>query len=108
MSKISDLDALADAALIDRTRMPGVVSESQRLMHDSDAEVRSAAVGIAFFAVRQVLPGLSPAERVALCDAVAIDLEAAIAAGVVGPRKMLGNVLRGVLRKVRESDGQLE
>ncbi|HEY5933569.1 MAG TPA: hypothetical protein VIU61_02980 [Kofleriaceae bacterium] len=51
---------------------------------------------------------LEPAERVALCDAVSVDLELALAAGLVGPHAMLGNALRGVLQRVRDSGGALE
>ena len=102
MSAIDDLDEAAGAALHDRPqRMPAVLAESRRLMHDPDVEVRSRAVGIAWFAVRQMFPLLECPARVALCDAVSRDLEAAFAAGLAVPHSMLGNILRGLLRRVR-------
>jgi hypothetical protein len=109
MSAIDDLDEAASAARHDRPRrMPAVLAESRRLMHDPDAEVRSRAVAIAWFAVRQMFELLSPPERVALSEAVSLDLEAAFAAGLVAPHGMLGNALRAVLRQVRERGGVID
>lgn len=88
--------------------MPEVLAEARRLMHDRDAEVRSRAVGIAWFAVRQMFELLDPAERVSLCEGVSRDLESAVAAGLVAPHAMLGGALRGVLVRVRALGGELE
>jgi len=108
-SEIDALEEAASAALKDRAgRMPEVMTESRRLMHDRDAEVRSRAVAIAWFAVRQMFQLLEPGARVTLCDAVSIDLEASLAAGLVGPRAMLGGALRQVLRRLRDSGGVIE
>jgi hypothetical protein len=106
--KIDELDALGEVTRTDPTRLPELVAEARRLMHDSDGEVRAAAAAAAFYAVRQMFPSMLPAERVALCEAVSVDLEAAIAAGLVGDRAMLGNVLRGVVQRIRDGAGALE
>jgi len=46
--EIDALEAAASVAREDRSRrMPEVLAEARRLMHDRDAEVRSRAVGIA-------------------------------------------------------------
>jgi hypothetical protein len=49
-----------------------------------------------------------PADRVRLCESVAVDLESAVAAGLVGPLAMLAGPLGGVIhRKVRDQHGVL-
>ena len=109
MSAIDDLDDAARAALHDPPqRMPAVLAESRRLMHDPDVEVRSRAVGLVWFAIRQMFPLLEPPARVALCETVSRDLEAAFTAGLAAPHSMLGNVLRGLLQRVRDGGGAID
>jgi hypothetical protein len=108
-SEIDALDDAATAALQDPPgRIPAVLAESRRLMHEHDADVRTRAAALAWFAIRQLLPLLDPAERVALCEAVSVDLEVAFAAGLVGQRTMLANLLRGLLDRVRARNGAIE
>jgi hypothetical protein len=91
------LEELADAARTDPEHMPALVALSRRLMADPDPQTRTDAAAMAFYAVRQMLPMLTIAERTTLCDATLVELDAAMARGLVGPKQMLAAVLRKVL-----------
>lgn len=91
------LDELAAAARTDPAQMPELVALSRRLFADPDPQTRTDAAAMAFYAVRQVLPTLTIAERTMLCEATLVELDAAIARGLVGPKRMLAAVLRKVL-----------
>jgi hypothetical protein len=94
------LDDLAVAARTDSALMPELVALSRRLLADPDPQKRTDAAAMAFYAVRQVLPALTIADRTALSQATLVELDAAIANGLIGQKRMLANVLRGVLVNV--------
>ena len=77
--------------------MPELVALSRRLLADPDSKTRTDAAAMAFYAVRQVLPALTIAERSTLCETTLLELDAAIALGLVGPKQMLATALRHVL-----------
>jgi hypothetical protein len=115
--RLEDLDTMFMDAVYDTSLMPAVVAETRRLMYDRDPTIRTWAAAIAFSAVRGVYSRLSPADRVALSDAVSIDLEAAFTTGLVegAPENspmwsayFRAKMLRGVLRRVRERGGELD
>ena len=91
------LDELAEAARTDPARMPELVALSRSQLADPDPQTRTDAAAMAFYAVRQLLPRLTIAERTALCQATLVELDEAIARGLVGPKQMLASVLRTVL-----------
>jgi hypothetical protein len=91
------LEELAAIVRSDRARMPELVALSRRLLADPDPQTRTEAAAMAFYAVRQVLPVMTIAERTALCVATLVELDAAIARGLVGAKRMLGRALRDVL-----------
>src|SRR5580704_4948078 len=94
------LDELVTATQTDRTRIPELVAVARRLLADDDAQTRTDAAAVAFYAVRQLLPALSMSERATLCEAMLVELDAAIARGLIGPTRGLANVLHGVLVRV--------
>ncbi len=103
---IDELEAASLAALADvPKRMPEVVTHARWFMNSPDADARTRAVAIAFFAVRQIFPHIEPAARVALCDQVSGDLDFAVSAGLVGERRVLASALRHVIRLIRDNDG---
>jgi hypothetical protein len=114
--RLEDLETQFTDANADKSLMPALVADLQQLMRDPDPRIRTAAASIAFTAVRGLFSSRTPAERVALCAAVSIDLEAAFEAGLVeGAAKYSpmhigrarANWLRGVLRDVRERRGEI-
>jgi len=68
------LDDLADAARTDPAQMPELVAMSRRLLADPDPQTRTDAAAMVFYAVRQVLPTLTIAERTTLCEATLVEL----------------------------------
>jgi hypothetical protein len=70
--------------------MPELVALSRRRLADPDPHTRTDPAAMAFYAVRQVLPAMTIAERTALCEATLVELDAAIARGLVGAKRMFG------------------
>jgi hypothetical protein len=102
------LDELLAATRTDRKRMPELVAMSRRLLRDPDPETRTHAASMAFYAVRQLLPSLTIAQRTSLCEQTLVELDAAVARGLTGPEKPLAGALRSVLIEVIENPLEID
>jgi hypothetical protein len=108
MTECEALDALAETARFDKTRMPELVAECRRLMRATDQSTRELAVLIAWYAVRQMFVVLVPVERLRLCDEVIADVDAAFAAGIEREARMIGNALRGLRTNMHARRGIID
>ena len=102
------LDELLAATRLDRRYMPDLVAMSRQLLADPDPETRTHAAAMAFYAVRQLLPSLSIAERTSLCQATLVELDTAISRGLAGPEKPLAGALRAVLIQLIEKPLEID